>query len=454
MRSGFQVVTIWPRDKDQAHAPCWRQAQWDKSVPMRRNPVLLAMVLVGLTVLAGSAAPSGPGTPPQPTMAPPGVLLWADEFEGPAGAAPDQGRWRQEIGGGGWGNGELQYYTGSTANAATDGNGNLAITAREESLPGARCHYGTCRYTSARLLTEGRFSHAYGRFEARLKVPQGRGFWPAFWMLGDNVFTDGWPLSGEIDVMENVGQEPGTISGSLHGPGYSGVRSLSGVHELPAGRAVGENFHVFTVDWEPDRITWYMDGVKYSTKSRAETPGSWVFDHKFFLLLNLAVGGHWPGPPDGATSFPQSLLVDYVRVYELPQLVAEPKTPVQGLGEKCLGAEGPLAAGAALILADCGGPQSTEWTFERDGTARSLGLCMEASGVNAASRTVGNGVLLRLAGCNGSPGQQFRLNDSGDIVNSRSGKCADAFTADGNKNDGVQLWDCAGTKNQKWWKLS
>ncbi len=407
-----------------------------------------AMVIVGMAILPFSGA-AGPVV--TSTMAPPGTLVWADEFNGAAGAGPDPRRWRMETGGGGWGNGELQYYTDSTRNASLDGEGNLAITARRGSPAGASCHYGPCLYTSARVISADRFSQAYGRFEARLKVPEGKGFWPAFWMLGENVYTDGWPLSGEIDVMEHLGREPRAAVGSLHGPGYSGVRAVTSSYELPRGQAVGDAFHVFTVDWAPDSVTWYIDGVEFLRKESADVSGPWVFDHRFFLLLNLAVGGDWPGPPDEATEFPQALLVDYVRVYQLPEGEKEKSALIRGFGRRCIGTEGPPAAGAPLVLATCGSAESVRWTFTRDGTVRFSGLCMTADGVTAATTSVYDGVRLRLGHCDSSPGQQFRLNQNEDLVNARSGKCVDVAGRSPENSPWLQLWTCAGSANQKWW---
>lgn len=277
----------------------------------------LSMVIVGL-VVATSCVAAQPVATSGAIMAAPGRMLWNDEFEGPAASPPDPAKWSAETGGWGWGNGELQYYTDNTRNASLDGAGSLAVTARLENPGGFSCHYGRCEYTSARLVSAGKFSQSYGRFEARLKIPKGQGMWPAFWMLGKNVLTDGWPQSGEIDIMENVGKEPATVFGSLHGPGYSGANSVTGGHTLPGGQEVGDSYHTFTVDWAPASVTWYLDGSQYLHKTRADTRGNpWVFDHPFFVLLNLAVGGSWPGPPDPSTHFPQTLLVDYVRVYEL-----------------------------------------------------------------------------------------------------------------------------------------
>ncbi|MER3444354.1 MAG: hydrolase [Armatimonadota bacterium] len=242
-------------------------------------------------------------------------LTWADEFNLPLGSPVDRSKWNLETGGWGNGNSELQYYTESTLNAVHDGR-NLAITALEQRRPGLRCWYGPCRYTSARLNTRGKFEQRYGRFEARIKLPRGQGLWPAFWLLGNNIGTVSWPLCGEIDVMENIGREPRTVHGTLHGPGYSGGAGIGKPYTLPADFA--DAFHVFALEWEPQELRWYVDGVHYQTRTPADLPegARWVFDRPFFLILNLAVGGAWPGMPDATTRFPQRMLVDYVRVYE------------------------------------------------------------------------------------------------------------------------------------------
>ncbi|MFI6095748.1 family 16 glycosylhydrolase [Lentzea sp. NPDC051213] len=242
-------------------------------------------------------------------------LTWQDEFDGSAGSAPDSGRWRHEVGGDGWGNKELQYYTPGNRNAAHNGQGQLEITAREES--GEDCWYGSCRYTSARLITNGKFTQQYGRFEARIKVPTGKGMWPAFWMLGHDYEQVGHPQCGEIDIMENLGKEPYTVHGTIHGQGYSDDESITGKTNSPDGRPLAENFHTFSVEWGPGEIHWYVDGQHFHQATPNDIPPgtTWAFDKPFFMLLNLAVGGTWPGDPDSSTSFPQKLVVDHVRVY-------------------------------------------------------------------------------------------------------------------------------------------
>jgi len=241
------------------------------------------------------------------------VLTWSDEFNGVNGSAPDPAKWVVERGGNGWGNAELQYYTARSQNLRQE-NGHLVIEALREQFTGSD---GVQRdYTSARIETKKRFSQRYGRFEARIQIPSGQGVWPAFSLLGDNLSAVGWPACGEIDVMENIGNEPAVIYGSLHGPGYSGAASLAATYKLPGGR-FRDGFHVFAVEWEPRAVRFFVDGELYATRTPADVPpgGRWVFDHPFFLVLNLAVGGNLPGSPAASTVFPLRMLVDYVRVY-------------------------------------------------------------------------------------------------------------------------------------------
>ncbi|HMN59208.1 MAG TPA: family 16 glycosylhydrolase, partial [Anaerolinea sp.] len=256
-------------------------------------------------------------------------LVWSDEFNGKTGTAANPNVWGQEVGDGtvngipGWGNDELEYYTAGSANAAMDGKGNLQITtaAADGSL---MCYYGPCQYTSARLLTKNRFEVAYGRVEARVKVPRGAGLWPAFWMLGTDIDQVDWPQTGEIDIMEHVGRLPNEVFGTLHGPGYSGGQSYGGTYDL--GQPVADGYHTFAVEWQPDRIVWLVDGIPYFTATPQDTflqGKQWVFNHPFFMLLNVAVGGNFGGAVGADTTFPQNTLVDYVRLYQTkPQTTA------------------------------------------------------------------------------------------------------------------------------------
>ena len=257
-----------------------------------------------------------PTAPPPPSPAG-WTLVWSDEFSGPDGSAPDPSKWTYDTGGKGWGNTELECYTNRLQNAQIN-RGNLVITAQQENAPFVCSDGSTNSYTSARLKTQGLFSQAYGRFEARIKVSAGQGMWPAFWMLGNDITTAGWPACGEIDIMENIGREPGTVHGSLHGPSTTTRTSdATSIFTLPAGQAFADDFHLFAVEWERGVVRFYVDSNLYATFTESQWPagGTWVFDHSFFIILNVAVGGNWPGSPDSSTVFPRHLLVDYVRVY-------------------------------------------------------------------------------------------------------------------------------------------
>ena len=272
-----------------------------------RNSLPLALLLAIVSTLAcGADHPatvSGPPPPPPPPP-PPWQLVWHDEFDS---TALDTTRWTWDIGGNGWGNAELEYYTNRVENARVD-SGALVIEARQES-------FGGQSYTSARLKTQGLGAWKYGRVEARIQIPRGQGLWPAFWMLGDNIAQVGWPACGEIDIMENIGKEPAIVHGTAHGPGYSGANGIGAPYTLSTG-AFADNYHVYAIEWQPGSITWSVDSIPYETVSSSQVPGTWVFDHPFFIILNVAVGGYWPGSPDGRTVFPQTMRVDYVRVYQ------------------------------------------------------------------------------------------------------------------------------------------
>ncbi|RXZ49915.1 glycosyl hydrolase family protein [Agromyces binzhouensis] len=246
-------------------------------------------------------------------------LAWSDEFDGPAGAPANPENWTYETGGWGWGNDELQYYTDSTDNAALDGDGNLVITAREVDgeAEGLECWYGPCEYTSARLITEQKQEFEYGRIESRVQLPEGSGIWPAVWSLGTDFREVGWPQTGEIDVMEYVGRLPNEVFGTIHGPGYSGGQSYGGIYDF--GQPVPEGWHEFAVEWTPEEIVWSVDGIEYHEADPADvSPNEWVFDHPFSLITNIAVGGNFGGALGDDLEFPQSLTVDYVRVYQAP----------------------------------------------------------------------------------------------------------------------------------------
>ncbi|MBC8478332.1 glycoside hydrolase family 16 protein [bacterium] len=234
-------------------------------------------------------------------------LVWEDDFEGPAGQLPDPNRWSFDTGTN-WGNNQLEYDTDRPENASLDGAGHLVITAREESYQGQP-------YTSARIVTRDLFEPTYGLFEARIQLPVGRGIWPAYWLLGADFETVSWPACGEIDIMEYIGHIPNVVYATVHGPGYSGGGGISDHYTLANG-TFDEGFHIFSVSWTVGNISWYVDGNHVFSVTPGDLPGEWVFDHPFYIILNLAVGGNWPGAPDENTVFPQTMLIDWVRVYQ------------------------------------------------------------------------------------------------------------------------------------------
>jgi beta-glucanase (GH16 family) len=241
----------------------------------------------------------------------PWKLIWGDEFDGKAGTPPDPSKWTAKVGGGGWGNQQLDYDT-NNQNVYQDGQGNLVLEARQEDPAGSTCWYGPCKYTSAQITTQGHFSYTYGLIEARMKIPSALGVWSSFWLLGDNCAQVGWPTCGEIDIMENINTYPNVVYGTVHGPGYS-----TGTYQLKSGN-FSDDFHVFGLQWDPNHLYFMVDGTVYHTVDRNSsfpTPNDWVYDHPFDIVLNLPVGGVWPGSPDASTVFPQRIYVSYIRVY-------------------------------------------------------------------------------------------------------------------------------------------
>ncbi len=272
--------------------------------PLPRLVLALAALILGPVA---RAAPSSPGW----------TLAWSDEFTGPAGTQPGERDWTYDLGNeeqSGWGNKELEYYTRNPSNVRLDGQGHLEIVARRNDADLFCWNGDICPYTSARLNTRGKVQFLYGKLEARILLPAGRGYWPAFWMLGAG--GGAWPGNGEIDVLEWVGQTPGSVYGTLHGPGYSGSQGLSARREL-AGPVSG-SYHTYTLIKRPAEIIWLMDGAVYHRVTPGDLPAGtkWVFDGPFYLLLNLAVGGNWPGRPPATTVFPGVMKVDYVRLWK------------------------------------------------------------------------------------------------------------------------------------------
>jgi len=288
---------------------------------------LLPAVAFALTACGGGGGSATAATPTAQTPAPAPAasapapsntwtLVWSDEFNGAAGAVPDAKNWNYDLGNAensGWGNHELEYYTANPRNAQLDGNGMLVITAEKATNPGPCWNGAQCPYTSARIQTSGKVNFTYGKVEARMKLPAGKGIWPAFWSLGQ---TGQWPASGEIDIMEYVGQTPNTTYGTAHGTGYSGANGIGKPYDF--GKPVADDFHTYTIVKRPNEIIWYVDGVQYHRLTPADIPasGTWVFEKPFFVILNLAIGGDWPGSPDATTPLPAQMLVDWVRIYK------------------------------------------------------------------------------------------------------------------------------------------
>lgn len=235
------------------------------------------------------------------------TLVWSDEFDGDSLSLPNPANWTFDLGTGqdGWGNQELQSYTNNPENVSLDGKGNLVLRAIRTGNS----------FTSARIKTQGLFSQKHGRFEARLKTPYGPGLWPAFWLLGDNIDEVSWPQCGEIDVMELRGQLPHIIAGSIHGPGYSGGNAITKSYGLQNGR-FDTQFYVFAIEWDENKIDFFVDEYLYQRIEKSSVPGTWVYDQPFFMILNIAVGGNYVGFPTNQTPFPQTMTVDYVRTYQ------------------------------------------------------------------------------------------------------------------------------------------
>jgi beta-glucanase (GH16 family) len=278
--------------------------------PNRASATALALALlavVGVTVVVYAITSESPWR-----------LTWAQEFNGPSGARVSPGDWVYNVGPGGLGHNEQwQYYTDRPENVSMDGRGDLAVTAVRERLPGmVPCTFGPCDITSARITTKGKFAQRYGLFEARIKVPAGPGMWPAFWMLGNLPGQLPFPDSGEIDAMEVLGPHPNTVYGTVHGPGF--VYPGLGGHRTLTTSPLSGAFHVYGVKWSPSAVTWLLDGLPYYTVRRSQLRAgeTWPFDHRFYLILDLAVGGTGVGPPTAATPFPARMLVDWIRVYE------------------------------------------------------------------------------------------------------------------------------------------
>jgi len=293
-------------------------------------PIILTLLLMGCApkpVVQETAVPATEASASAPTEVPATAsetptpdpkaweIVWSDEFEQPGGTAPDPAKWNHQQGGSGWGNGELQYYSDRIENAVIEDN-MLVIKSNKEYMLGRD-------YTSARLTTQFKGDWTYGRYEIRAKLPNTLGIWPAFWLLPSRALYGSGPAGGEIDIMELIGKEPGRSYATLHF-GNPPERS-SGYYDLPDGATYDDDFHIFAVEWEPNEIRWYVDDNLFhsenewftTNKKGAVFPAP--YDQNFYLIVNIAVGGVWPGSPDETSVFPQMLYVDYVRVYQHPK---------------------------------------------------------------------------------------------------------------------------------------
>jgi beta-glucanase (GH16 family) len=410
---------------------------------MRRSRFLIAAAAVVVTLSAGLTVASRSDKAEA-------AVVWNEEFNGAAGTGVDGSKWNFDTGGSGFGNQELEYYTSGTSNVAMDGQGHLVITARKGSGGHNDCWNGTCQWTSGRIQTAGRFTQQYGHIEARIQVPQGSGLWPAFWMLGGG----NWPTDGEIDIMEVVGRDPNRLFGTLHGPGYSGGNGYGA--NFVAGSPWYQAFHNYAIDWSANQIVWTVDGQEYFRATPASLQAAkgnvtWVYNHAFFIILNLAVGGNFgQGNPAGLPA-ESRMLIDYVHVST--SSTTPPPTggtnAIRGSGSgRCIDVPGANSAdGARLQIYDCNGTGAQQWQFASDGTVRSLGKCMDAAAAGTA-----NGTAVQLYTCNGTNAQKFTLSAAGDLVNANANKCVDVAGAATANASPLQLWTCSGGSNQKWSK--
>ncbi|MET3549636.1 beta-glucanase (GH16 family) [Paenibacillus favisporus] len=382
----------------------------------------------------------------QVSAAPNWKLVWSDEFDG---TALNRSNWTPEIGtgSGGWGNNELQYYTDRSQNLQVTG-GNLVITARKES-------YGGMNYTSARIKTQNLKSFTYGKIEARIKLPSGQGLWPAFWMLGSNISTVGWPYSGETDIMERVNNNP-YVNGTVHwdAGGHAEYGRVSGNLDF-------SQYHVYSVEWDSKYIRWFVDGQQFNEFYIENGTGNTEeFQRPFFLLLNLAVGGNWPGAPNDSTPFPAQMLVDYVRVYQDNGQSSAISNGVYTLASK--------ASGKVMDVVDvsmASGAKIQQWT---NYTATNQQFRIESTGdgyykltavhsgkvLDVPNSSTASGVQLQQWDDNGTNAQRWSIVDVGGgyykLVSKANGLVVDvsgSSTADG---AAVQQWTDNGTDAQKW----
>jgi beta-glucanase (GH16 family) len=402
----------------------------------------------------------------QPLHAQAWNISWSDEFNAAAGTAPDASQWTFDTGGGGWGNGELEVYCApysstppcdpNNSNLYQDGNGNLVVQAI----------YNNGNWTSGRMNTSGKETFQYGRIEVRMKLEVGDGFWPAFWMLGNNIGTVGWPASGEQDIMEWVqGYGPNMTSSTIHGPGYSGANGIGGQFTFPNGGRIDDgNYHIYGVIWTQDQMQFYRDNPSqpFFTITPANIPNGtqWVFNQPFFLLLNFAIGGGgFPGYTDGSTPNPGTVLVDYVRVYQSFNSINSTgwySVVNQNSGSCVDDANWGTTNGTFVQQWTCGGDQSNQqWQFTPTDsgyytvTSRNAGLVWDVTGGPGAT---GVGVPIQLWSYGGGTNQQWMPVSLGNgtyrFVARNSGLCLDVPSASTANGMQLQQYTCNGTVAQ------
>ena len=395
------------------------------------------------------------------------TLQWSDEFNGTAGAYPNSANWTYDLGNSGFGNPEIENYcapgsntapcVASKPNAYQDGKGNLVITAIRDS---------SGQWTSARLKSQGLKQFQYGRIEARMKLPVGDGFWPAFWMLGADINTTPWPGCGEQDIIEWVqSYGPGTTSSTTHGPGYSGANGIGAKFTFPNGGRVDDgNYHVYGVIWGPNSLQYYRDSptniFKTLTSSTIPSGSQWVFNNPFFLLLNLAIGsGGFPGPTDGSTPATATMLVDYVRVYGSSATRSlngtHTLTPQNATALRLDDKGASTASGNPIDVYTANGTGAQSWSISSTGVvpagyynlATEGGYCLTASGTASGSAVV-------LDPCNGSTAQAWNAVSTGTTFEfnpaNNPSNCLDVASNGTASGTLVQTWSCNAGSNEEW----
>jgi beta-glucanase (GH16 family) len=431
-----------------------------QALDLRKPPARLHALALICAAVAVLGAP--------PTASAQWTLVWSDEFNGANGAAPDPSKWTYDTGGGGWGNGELQVYCAPGSNAApcSAANTNIFQNGAGQLVIRARNSGGT--WTSGRMKTQGVAQFQYGRIEARLRLPVGAGLWPAFWMLGTDIGNVGWPQCGEQDIMEWVQQYgPSTTSSTLHGPGYSGGGGIGRSFTFPNGGRVDDgNFHVYGVIWSPNQVQFYRDDFTrpFVTFTPANIPAGtqWVYNHPFFLLLNLAVGGGFPGNPNATTPNPALMLVDWVRVYQISGggvlNGTHTLTPQHATSKRMDLAGANTSNGNKVQIWTANGTAAQRWVFSNSGVtpagnyniASSLGaVCLDVAAAGTA-----NGTRVQIYQCNGTNAQSWKVVPAGTAYELRPanapGSCLDVTGVSTTDGTQLQIWQCTGGSNQRW----